>query len=65
MNEHIVIVTGAAFLPEHVVSAIPPSAIVLGVDGGLDIALRADLRPSGLIGARKGSFSDIPLDAVT
>lgn len=50
MNEHIVIVTGAAPLPEHVVSAIPASSIVLGVDGGLDIALAAGLRPSGLIG---------------
>jgi thiamine pyrophosphokinase len=50
MNDHIVIVTGASPLPEHVVAAIPPSAIVLGVDGGLDLALAADLRPSGLIG---------------
>lgn len=50
MNEHIVIVTGAAPLPDHVVAAIPPAAIVLGVDGGLDQALAAGLRPSGLIG---------------
>ena len=50
MNDHIVIVTGASPLPEHVVAAIPSSAIVLGVDGGLDLALAADLRPSGLIG---------------
>ena len=50
MNDHIVIVTGASPLPEHVVAAIPPAAIVLGVDGGLDLALAAGLRPSGLIG---------------
>ncbi len=50
MNDHIIIVTGASPLPDHVVAAIPPSAIVLGVDGGLDLALAADLRPSGLIG---------------
>jgi thiamine pyrophosphokinase len=50
MNEHIVIVTGASPLPDHVIAAIPPSAIILGVDGGLDLALAASLRPSGLIG---------------
>lgn len=50
MNDHIVIVTGASPLPDHVVAAIPSEAIVLGVDGGLDLALAADLRPSGLIG---------------
>jgi thiamine pyrophosphokinase len=50
MNEHIVIVTGASPLPEHVVAWIPSSAIVLGVDGGLDVALAAGLRPSGLFG---------------
>ncbi len=50
MNDHIVIVTGAAPLPDHVVAAIPSAAIVLGVDGGLDQALAAGLRPSGLIG---------------
>ncbi|MGA9276307.1 thiamine diphosphokinase [Ilumatobacter sp.] len=50
MNEHIVIVTGASPLPDHVVRAVPPSAIVLAVDGGLDVALEAGMRPSGLIG---------------
>ena len=50
MNEHIVIVSGAATLPEHVVERIPSSAIVLGVDGGLDLALAAGLHPSGLVG---------------
>ncbi len=50
MNEHIVIVTGASPLPAHVTAVIPPSAIVLGVDRGLDMALAVGLRPSGLIG---------------
>lgn len=50
MNDHIVIVTGATPLPDHVVAAIPPAAIVLGVDRGLDMALAAGLSPSGLIG---------------
>lgn len=50
MNDHIAIVTGASPLPEHVVAAIPSAAIVLGVDRGLDLALDAGLRPSGLIG---------------
>ena len=50
MKDHIVIVTGASPLPDHVVAAITPSAIVLGVDGGLDMALAAGLNPSGLIG---------------
>lgn len=50
MNDHIVIVTGTSPLPDRVVALIPSSAIVLGVDGGLDLALAAGLRPSGLIG---------------
>ncbi|MFK7916471.1 MAG: thiamine diphosphokinase [Ilumatobacter sp.] len=50
MNEHIVVVTGAAPLAAHVVAAIPSAAIVLGVDGGFDIARSAGLKPSGLIG---------------
>lgn len=50
MNEHIVIVTGAAALPEHVTRSVPSEAIVLAVDGGLDVARAASLQPSGLIG---------------
>ena len=50
MNEHIVIVTGASPLPRHVIEVVPASAIVLGADGGLDLALAAGLEPSGLIG---------------
>ncbi len=50
MNEHIVIITGASPLHPRIVETIPSSAIVLAVDGGLDAALDAGLRPSGLIG---------------
>ncbi len=50
MQEHIVIVTGADPLPTDVAARIPDEAIVLGVDGGLDVALAAGLRPSGVIG---------------
>lgn len=50
MNEHIVVVTGASPLSRHVVDLVPTSAIVLGVDGGLDLALAAGLHPSALIG---------------
>lgn len=50
MNEHIVIITGASPLSPRIVDTIPSSAIVLGVDSGLDAALEAGLRPSGLIG---------------
>ncbi len=50
MHEHIVIVTGATPISDSVASRIPPSAIVIGVDGGRDHALAAGLRPSGLVG---------------
>lgn len=50
MNDHIVVVTGNAPIPDHVVSRIPSAAIVLAVDGGLDHARAAGLSPSGLIG---------------
>jgi thiamine pyrophosphokinase len=50
MNEHIVIITGASPLSPRIADTIPTSAILLGVDGGLDVALAAGLRPSGLIG---------------
>ncbi|MCH9836555.1 thiamine diphosphokinase [bacterium] len=50
MNEHVVIITGASLLSPSIVAAIPATSIVLGVDSGLDAALSAGLRPSGLIG---------------
>jgi thiamine pyrophosphokinase len=50
VNEHIVIVAGAEPIDEHVIAAVPPAAIVLGVDSGFDHAFAAGLRPNGLIG---------------
>lgn len=50
MNERIVIITGAAPLAPDVVALIPDDAVLLAVDGGLDHALAAGLKPSGLIG---------------
>lgn len=50
MQEHIVIVSGAAPLSDDVVARIPDAAIILAADGGLDVARAAGLRPSGLIG---------------
>ncbi len=50
MSEHIVIVTGSAPIDDRVIEIVSAEAIVLGVDGGLDVALAAGLRPSGLIG---------------
>ena len=50
MQGNIVIITGASPLDPAVVDTVPASAIVLGVDGGLDSARAAGLRPSGLVG---------------
>lgn len=50
MNEHIVIISGASPIPDPVLARIPDEAIVLAADGGLDHALAAGLRPSGVIG---------------
>jgi len=50
VQEHIVIVSGSAPLPDHVLERIPDEAILLAADGGLDHALAAGLRPSGVIG---------------
>jgi len=50
MNEHIVIITGAAPLLPEIVAAIPPDAALFAVDGGLDHALAAGLEPTHLIG---------------
>ncbi|MGB0114181.1 MAG: thiamine diphosphokinase [Ilumatobacteraceae bacterium] len=50
MNQHIVIITGAAPLPSHVIEHVPPDAVLLAVDGGLDHALAAGLAPTHLIG---------------
>lgn len=50
MNEHIVVISGSAHVPQAVAATISDEAIVLAVDGGIDHALRAGLQPSGLIG---------------
>jgi thiamine pyrophosphokinase len=50
VNQHIVIVTGAAPLDPAVVRRIPPEAVVIAVDGGLDHALAAGLHPRHLVG---------------
>ena len=49
-HETVVVVTGAAPLHPRVLHDLPPSAIVLAADGGLDHALAAGLTPAGLIG---------------
>ena len=48
MNEHIVIITGAAPISPEVVARIPADALLIAVDGGLDHALgsRAANRPA-------------------
>lgn len=50
MNQHIVIITGSAPLGPSIVDWIPPDAVVMAVDGGLDHALAAGLSPTHLIG---------------
>ncbi len=50
MNEHIVIVTGAAAIPAAVTARLPTDALVIAVDGGLDHALDAGLTPTHLVG---------------
>jgi thiamine pyrophosphokinase len=46
----IVVISGAAPLPPHVVEAIPPSGWIIAADGGLDVARQAGLRPNLLVG---------------
>jgi thiamine pyrophosphokinase len=50
VNQHIVIVTGAAPLDPEVTAQLPPDALVVAVDGGLDHALAAGLHPRHLVG---------------
>ncbi|TFH16661.1 MAG: thiamine diphosphokinase [Acidimicrobiales bacterium] len=50
MNEHIVIITGAAPLSPEVVARIPSDAVLIAADGGLDHALAVGLEPARLIG---------------
>jgi len=46
----VVVVTGAAALDGRAVAAVPPDAIVVAADGGLDHALEAGIEPSVLVG---------------
>ncbi len=50
MTERVVVITGAVALPRHVVAAIPPDALVIAVDGGLDHARAAGIAPDHLVG---------------
>jgi thiamine pyrophosphokinase len=50
VNDHIVIITGAAPIDPGVADQIPPDAVLMAVDGGLDHALAADLAPTHLVG---------------
>jgi thiamine pyrophosphokinase len=46
----VVVVTGASPLVRRAVAAVPPDAVVVAADGGLDHARSAGLRPSVLVG---------------
>ena len=50
MTPCVVVVTGAAPLPEAAVAAIPPGSVVIAADGALDHALAAGLIPATLVG---------------
>lgn len=50
VNEHIVVITGASPISPQVVARIPPDAVLIAVDGGLDHALAVGLEPSHLVG---------------
>jgi thiamine pyrophosphokinase len=50
VNEHIVIITGAAPISPEVVARIPPDALLIAVDGGLDHALAVGLEPTRVVG---------------
>lgn len=47
---HVVVVTGSAPIAPAVAERIPPDAVLIGVDGGLDHALAAGLAPTHLVG---------------
>lgn len=50
MNDIVIVVTGAAPLPERAVAAVPTGSIVIAADGALDFALAAGLAPAALVG---------------
>ncbi len=47
---HVVVIVNGGELTARAVSAIPPSAIIIAADGGLDRALAAGVEPHRLIG---------------
>ena len=50
MTKRVVVITGAVALPRRAVAAIPPDALVVAVDGGLDHSLAAGITPDRLVG---------------
>jgi thiamine pyrophosphokinase len=50
VTETVVVITGAAPLDRRAVAAVPPGAVIVAADGGLDHACAAGLEPSVLIG---------------
>ncbi len=50
VNEHIVIITGASPIGPDIVARIPPDALLIAVDGGLDHARAVGLAPTHLVG---------------
>lgn len=49
-HRHIVVITGSAPIAGDAVRSIPPDALLIAADGGLDRALAAGLRPDVLVG---------------
>ncbi len=50
MGTTVAVITGAARLDGRAVAAVPPDAVIIAADGGLDHALEAGLEPSVLVG---------------
>ena len=50
VNEHIVIITGASPIGPDIAVRIPPDALLIAVDGGLDHARAVGLEPTHLVG---------------
>lgn len=50
MDDNVIVVTGAAPIPQDALDSIPIGAIVIAADGALDHALDAGLQPAALVG---------------
>jgi thiamine pyrophosphokinase len=50
LGSTVAVITGAARLDGRAVAAIPPEAVIVAADGGLDHALEAGLVPTVLVG---------------